>query len=132
MARFVLSWFGGDCCTGKYDTCAEHADRIDRGLATLESVAERLAFAATADDFGAALLMLDYLQRIRPPGEHGASTLVVGDELAIFVAPITLVVFHAGDADARGIRHARRLLGVGGGGCCCAPGGRPRRAASSV
>ncbi|MCK6455802.1 MAG: hypothetical protein L6Q92_04655 [Phycisphaerae bacterium] len=59
---------------------AEHADRIDRGLATLESVAERLAFvappfdlgniAATADDFGAALLMLDYLQRIRPPGER--------------------------------------------------------------
>lgn len=59
---------------------AEHGDRIDRGLATLESVADRLAFvtppfdlgniAATADDFGGALLMLDYLQRIRPPGEH--------------------------------------------------------------
>ncbi|MEW6200052.1 MAG: DnaB-like helicase C-terminal domain-containing protein [Planctomycetota bacterium] len=59
---------------------AEHADRINRGLATLESVAERLAFvappfdlgniAATADDFGGALLTLDYLQRIRPPGEH--------------------------------------------------------------
>lgn len=59
---------------------AEHADRIDRGLATLESVAERLVFvsppfdlgniAATADDFGADLLALDYLQRIRPPGEH--------------------------------------------------------------
>jgi replicative DNA helicase len=59
---------------------AEHADRIDRGLATLESVADRLAFvappfdlgniAATADDFGGALLTLDYLQRIRPPGEH--------------------------------------------------------------
>ena len=59
---------------------AEHADRIDRGLATLESVADRLAFiappfdlgniAATADDFGGGLLVLDYLQRIRPPGEH--------------------------------------------------------------
>jgi len=58
----------------------EHADRIDRKLATLESVADRLAFvappfdlgniAATADDFGGALLTLDYLQRIRPPGEH--------------------------------------------------------------
>lgn len=58
----------------------EHADRIDRGLATLESVAERLAFvappfdlsniAATADDFGGTLLTLDYLQRIRPPGEQ--------------------------------------------------------------
>jgi len=59
---------------------AEHADRIDRGLATLESVAGRLAFvappigldqiAATADDFRGSLLLLDYLQRIRPPGEH--------------------------------------------------------------
>lgn len=59
---------------------ASHADRIDRGLATLESVADRLAFveppydlgnvAATADDFGGELLTLDYLQRIRPPGEH--------------------------------------------------------------
>lgn len=59
---------------------AEHADRIDRGLATLESVADRLAFvvppfdlgniAVTADDFGGALLVFDYLQRIRPPGEH--------------------------------------------------------------
>lgn len=59
---------------------ADHADRIDRGLATLESVADRLAFiappfdlgniAATADDFGGGLLVLDYLQRIRPPGEH--------------------------------------------------------------
>lgn len=59
---------------------AEHADRIDRGLATLESVADRLAFvappfdlgniAATTDDFGGLLLLLDYVQRIRPPGEH--------------------------------------------------------------
>jgi len=59
---------------------AEHADRIDRGLATLESVADRLAFvappydlgniAATADDFDGSLLLLDYVQRIRPPGEH--------------------------------------------------------------
>ena len=59
---------------------ATHAERIDRGLATLESVADRLAFieppydlgnvAATADDFGGELLTLDYLQRIRPPGEH--------------------------------------------------------------
>lgn len=57
-----------------------HADRIDRGLATLETVADRIAFveapydlgniAATADDFGGGLLTLDYLQRIRPPGEH--------------------------------------------------------------
>src|SRR5205823_2982552 len=55
--------------------------RIDAALATLEPLAERLCFvrppfdldniAATADAFGAELLLLDYLQRIRPPGEHG-------------------------------------------------------------
>jgi replicative DNA helicase len=60
---------------------AEHADRIDRALSTLETLAERLCFvrppfglanvAATADDFGAHLLVLDYIQRIPPPGEHG-------------------------------------------------------------
>jgi len=58
----------------------EHAERIERGLATLASIADRLAFlgppfdlehiAAAADDFGARLLVLDYIQRIRPPGEH--------------------------------------------------------------
>jgi replicative DNA helicase len=60
---------------------AEHADRIDQALATLEPLAERLAFcrppfdlanvAATADAFDARLLLLDYIQRIPPPGEHG-------------------------------------------------------------
>jgi replicative DNA helicase len=59
---------------------AEHADRIDRAMQTLEPLAERLAFvrppfdlenvAATADAFEAQLL-LDYIQRIPPPGEHG-------------------------------------------------------------
>ncbi len=60
---------------------AEHADRIDQALHTLEPLAERLAFvrppfdlanvAATADAFDAQLLLLDYIQRIPPPGEHG-------------------------------------------------------------
>jgi replicative DNA helicase len=60
---------------------AEHADRIDQAMNTLEPLAERLAFlrppfnlanvAATADAFGAQLLLLDYIQRIPPPGEHG-------------------------------------------------------------
>jgi replicative DNA helicase len=60
---------------------AEHAKRIDTALATLQPLAERLAFcrppfdlenvAATADAFGAHLLLLDYIQRIPPPGEHG-------------------------------------------------------------
>jgi replicative DNA helicase len=59
---------------------AEHADRIDQALSTFEPLAERLAFArppfdlvnvaATADAFGAQLLLLDYIQRIPPPGEH--------------------------------------------------------------
>jgi replicative DNA helicase len=60
---------------------AEHADRIDQALATLEPLTERLAFvrppfdlanvAATADAFDAELLLLDYIQRIPPPGDHG-------------------------------------------------------------
>lgn len=60
---------------------AAHADRLDQGLATLEGLADRLCFvrppfdlanvAAAADAFRADVLLLDYLQRIRPPGEHG-------------------------------------------------------------
>jgi replicative DNA helicase len=60
---------------------AEHADRVDRAVGTLESVADRLCFvrppyaltnvAATADAFGAQLILLDYIQRIPPPGSHG-------------------------------------------------------------
>jgi replicative DNA helicase len=63
-----------------------HADRIDAGLSTIESFADRLCFvrppfdlanvAATADEFsplsggGGLLLVLDYLQRIQPPGSQ--------------------------------------------------------------
>jgi replicative DNA helicase len=60
---------------------AEHADRIDQAIHTLESVADRLCFvrppfdlaniAATADAFDAGLIVLDYIQRIAPPGDHG-------------------------------------------------------------
>ena len=60
---------------------AEHADRLDQGLNTLETLAERLAFvrppfnlenvAASADAFHADLILLDYIQRIPPPGDHG-------------------------------------------------------------
>lgn len=59
---------------------AEHADRIDQGLNTLLALAERLAFirppfdldnvAACADAFEADLIVLDYIQRISPPGKH--------------------------------------------------------------
>jgi replicative DNA helicase len=58
-----------------------HGPRIEQALATLEPLAERLAFvrppfdltnlAATADAFEAGLIALDYVQRIAPPGDHG-------------------------------------------------------------
>lgn len=60
---------------------ASHASRLDAGMSTLESIADRLCFvrppfglenvAATADEFGGRLLLLDYIQRIPPPGQHG-------------------------------------------------------------
>jgi replicative DNA helicase len=59
----------------------EHAERIDKAMNTLEPLADRLAFvrppfdlanvAATADAFHAGLILLDYIQRIPPPGDHG-------------------------------------------------------------
>lgn len=59
----------------------QHATGLEQGLEALEALADRLAFvrppfdlaniARTADDFGAELLVLDYIQRIGPPGEHG-------------------------------------------------------------
>jgi replicative DNA helicase len=59
---------------------AEHGDRIDQAMTTLEPLSERLAFvrppfdlanvALTADAFDAGLLLLDYIQRIPPPGDH--------------------------------------------------------------
>ena len=58
---------------------AEHADRLDAGLATVETFADRLAFleppfdlanvAHAADAHGADVVVLDYLQRILPPGD---------------------------------------------------------------
>lgn len=60
---------------------ASHADRLDQAMHTLESLGERLAFvrppfdlanvAASADGFEAELILLDYIQRIPPPGQHG-------------------------------------------------------------
>lgn len=58
---------------------AEHAERLDAGLATVESFVDRLAFleppfdlanvAHAADAHGADVIVLDYLQRILPPGD---------------------------------------------------------------
>jgi replicative DNA helicase len=53
---------------------AEHADRLDAGLATVESFVERLAFLEPPFDLAnvahaADEVVLDYLQRIMPPGD---------------------------------------------------------------
>jgi replicative DNA helicase len=66
---------------------AVHADRIDAGMNAIESIADRFCFvrppftlsnvAATADSFAplgndsSLLLVLDYIQRIAPPGTQG-------------------------------------------------------------
>jgi len=60
---------------------ASHAERLDAGLRILDGIAERLAFvrppfdldnvAAAGDAHNAGLIVLDYIQRIRPPGNHG-------------------------------------------------------------
>jgi replicative DNA helicase len=59
---------------------AAHGDAIARGMQALDDVADRLAFvrppfdlrnvAESADAFNAGLIVLDYVQRIRSPGEH--------------------------------------------------------------
>ena len=58
----------------------EHAGRLDQALNTLGELADRLAFVqppfdldnvgASADAFRADLLLLDYIQRIAPHGQH--------------------------------------------------------------
>ncbi len=79
LDRQLARLSGVDLTTIRYRRLgAEHADRIDAGLNTLAAVADRLCFvrppfdlgnvAAAADDFGAGLLLLDYIQRIDPPG----------------------------------------------------------------
>jgi replicative DNA helicase len=60
---------------------ADHGDRIDQAMHTLDAVTDRLSFvrppftldnvAAAADASSADLILLDYIQRILPPGEHG-------------------------------------------------------------
>ncbi len=60
---------------------ASHGGRLQTGLTLVQKFADRLAFvrppfnlenvAAAADAFGAGLMVLDYAQRISPPGRHG-------------------------------------------------------------
>jgi len=82
LDRQLARLSGIDLATIRYRRfTAEHADRLDQALNTLETLAERLAFvrppfnldnvATSADAFHADLIVLDYIQRIPPPGEHG-------------------------------------------------------------
>jgi len=58
----------------------EHATRMTLGMDTLAGIIPRLAFvrlpytmenvAVSADAFGTDILVLDYIQRFSPPGEH--------------------------------------------------------------
>jgi len=79
LDRQLARLSGVDLTTIRYRKLqAKHADRIDQALNTLEPLAERLCFtsspfdlanvAAAADDFHADILLLDYIQRIPPPG----------------------------------------------------------------
>lgn len=83
----------------------EHAERVCRGMDTLRSLAERIAFAgppfnlenvaAAADAFKADLLVLDYIQRISPPGEHADKRIAVNvtmDHLRQFADAGTAVI----------------------------------------
>ncbi|NLE37718.1 MAG: AAA family ATPase, partial [Pirellulaceae bacterium] len=81
LDRQLARLSGVDVTTIRYRRfVAEHGERLDQGMATLESLADRLAFvkppfnlenvAASADAFHADLLVLDYIQRIPPPGDH--------------------------------------------------------------
>jgi replicative DNA helicase len=82
LDRQLARLSGIDATTIRYRKLdGSHADRLDQAMNTLEHIAERLCFirppfnlenvAATADAFDAGLLVLDYIQRIPPPGEHG-------------------------------------------------------------
>lgn len=81
LDRQLARLSGVDLTTIRYRKLGtEHADRIEQGMNTLASVVDRLCFvrspfdlgnvAAAADDFRADLLVLDYIQRIAPPGDH--------------------------------------------------------------
>lgn len=82
LDRQLARLSGVDLTTVRYRRLgAEHSDRIDRAMNTLEHMADRLCFvrppfnlanvAQTFDDFGADLILLDYIQRIPPPGDYG-------------------------------------------------------------
>jgi len=97
---------------------AGHAKRIDSGLNTLESIADRLCFirppftlencAESFDAFGGHLLVLDYIQRIPPPGSHSDrrgsidATMSYLRQFADAGAAVVVVAAVARQKDAKG------------------------------
>ena len=82
LDRQLARLSGVDLTTIRYRRLGEqHMGRLETGFSTLVALADRLCFvrppfslsnvAATAGDFGATLILLDYVQRILPPGQHG-------------------------------------------------------------
>ena len=82
LDRQLARLSGIDVTTIRYRRCGHaHSERLDLSLNTLETVADRLCFvkppfdlenvAETVDAFHADLILLDYIQRIPPPGDHG-------------------------------------------------------------
>jgi replicative DNA helicase len=65
----------------------QHRARLDTGFATIGTFADRLCFvrppfnlanvAHSVDQFHADLIVLDYIQRIPPPGDHGDKRLAI-------------------------------------------------------
>jgi replicative DNA helicase len=88
---------------------AENSTAIQRGMEALGSLADRLAFvrppfdltnlARSADAFGADLLLLDYIQRIGPHGEHagqrGAVAATMGSLRQFAEAGVAIIVVAA-------------------------------------
>ena len=73
---------GIDLTTIRYRRCTgEHAEQLMHGMDMLEPLLDRLSFVNppfdlanvtdAADAFRADLIVLDYIQRIPPPGQHG-------------------------------------------------------------
>jgi replicative DNA helicase len=71
---------------------AGHGDAIARGMQALDGLGDRLAFvrppfdlrnvAASADAFGASLIVLDYIQRIGAAGSHDDRRGAVGETMS--------------------------------------------------
>ncbi len=92
LDRQLARLSGIDATTVRYRQFgAEHGDRLELGLAQLEAVADRLAFvkppfdlanvAESADAFHADVLLLDYIQRIPPPGNHTDNRVAVNKSM---------------------------------------------------